>query len=43
MSAIFAYVYARLSEIKNVRMIIVSKEGKVADDVIEERLRAMYV
>lgn len=43
LSAIFAYVYARLSEIKNVRMIIVSKEGKVADDVIEERLRAMYV
>lgn len=42
-SPIFAYVYAKFNEIKNVRTILISKEGNISDEIIEERLRDTYV
>ncbi len=42
-SPIFAYIYAKFNEIKNVRTILISKEGNISDEIIEERLRDTYV
>ena len=38
-----AYYYARLNEIKNIRIILTSKQSGVAVDEIKERVRASYV
>lgn len=39
---IFAYVFARKNEMKAVRMIMIGKNGGLADDLIRERLRDVY-
>ena len=38
-----AYILARRNEIKCVRMILTGKQNELADDMIRERLREMYV
>lgn len=40
---LFAYLYARETEIKNIRMILISKLNKTESSSIRERLRDIYV
>ncbi|MBQ5968541.1 MAG: V-type ATPase subunit [Clostridia bacterium] len=40
---VVAYYYAKVAEIKSVRMILSGKQGGVPSETIEERLRALYV
>ncbi|EGY80657.1 V-type ATP synthase, subunit C [Peptoniphilus indolicus ATCC 29427] len=40
---LFAYLYARETEIKNIRMILISKLNSTDTNSIRERLRETYV
>ncbi|QAA34062.1 V-type ATP synthase subunit C [Clostridium manihotivorum] len=40
---ILAYIYAKESEIKNIRIIMVGKLNNISSEVIRERLREVYV
>ena len=40
---VVAYYFAKVAEIKSVRMILSGKQGGVPNDTIKERLRALYV
>jgi V/A-type H+-transporting ATPase subunit C len=40
---ILAYIYAKESEIKNLRIIMVGKINNIPSEVIRERLREVYV
>lgn len=40
---IFSYIYAKETEIKIIRIIMVGKLNNIADEVIRERLRDIYV
>lgn len=42
-SPLAAYILARENEIKTVRIILSGKRNDIADDIIRERLREMYV